>query len=164
MQNQVTIKSGAMHWIGAASVAVNATTDDQFVTLNIKTTSHRIDLMLHIGVALELSGTLEDQVQDNLERIANDLTIIESVENANTETAALESPRHNALRATILGDWENANANGMDWEWLWNDLQYTITGMSQAALFYDVDAALHDELDFLISVALIRKHISAGSV
>lgn len=162
MQNQVTIKSGAMHWIGAASVAVNATTDDQFVTLNIKTTAHNIELMLHIGVALEISGTLEDQVQDNLERIANDLTIIESVENATTETAALESPRHNALRATILGDWENANS--MDRKWLWNDLQHTLNGMSQVALFYHVDAELNEELDFLISLALIRKHISDGSV
>ena len=80
MRNQVTIKTGAMHWIGAASVQVKQTTDDQFVVINIKTTSHDIELMLHIGVALEISGTLEDQVQDNLERIANDLTVIESVE------------------------------------------------------------------------------------
>jgi hypothetical protein len=76
---------------------------------------------------------------------------------SNTKTT-LESAKHNALRYMIIFEWKYALE--IEYVSVWNDLQYTLKGQSQAVMFYNVDAALDDELDFLISLAMTCKHMA----
>lgn len=75
-------------------------------------------------------------------------------------TAAIEKAKHNALRHTLVYDWENAS--NFECDWIWSNLLFTMRGQSQAVLFYDIDPELEGELDFLIGMALTRKHMSKG--
>ena len=65
----ITIKERSNTWLGQAQISVRESTDDQFMILHITTLSHDIQLTLHNGTALEISGALEDQFQDNINRL-----------------------------------------------------------------------------------------------
>lgn len=137
-----------------SKVIAHQTSDDQHIAI----IAGDVEITLHITEALELSSALENHVQHSIKCIEEQLIIIESVERESTTAAALESAAHNALRNMITNDWKNATS--LEYPWVWNDLQYTLRGNSQAIKFYDLGDELAEELESLISVALERKFMA----